>query len=286
MPPIIMATECSEELRCALCLDSWKDPVELVSCGHIFCMECVKDVRTCPICRESVTKSKKPNRVLVNLALMVPVRCSACGWTGTRERGTSHTCRTGMEMAAVPSAFAAGPKYAALQPTEQEPWRQFGLSREEYDHIMALFVFFDADDSGGLDRGEIGRLARWLNFARGDRDIDRMFREMDTDRSGTLSLSEFLTWLSRNRPDPNVLYGLSQSDYNTIMMQFRMYDRDQNGLLSVDEFARLALSLGEVADMDAGRYLFRSIDTDGNGVIDLHEFLTHRVRMQQRNARA
>ncbi|RNE99447.1 EF hand, partial [Trypanosoma rangeli] len=170
--------------------------------------------------------------------------------------------------------------------TGQEPWHQFGLSREEYDQIMALFIFFDTDDNGWLDRREIGRLARWLNFARSDRDIDRMFREMDTDRSGTLSLSEFLTWLSQNRPDPNALYGLSQSDYNTIMMQFRMYDKGKNGLLSMDEFARLTLSLGEVANMDAGRCLFRSIDTDGNGVIGLHEFLTHRARMQCRNEKA
>ncbi|RNE98043.1 EF hand [Trypanosoma conorhini] len=280
MPPIIMATECSEELRCALCLDSWQDPVELVPCGHIFCTKCVKGVYTCPICREPVTGSKRPNRVLVNLALAVPVKCSACGWTGTREGGSSHTCSAGTDVTAVPAASAAGPKYAVMEPTGQDPWRQFGLSREEYDQIMALFVFFDADDSGGLDRSEVGRLARWLNFARSEYDIDRMFREMDADRSGTLSLNEFLAWLSHNRPDPNALYGLSQSEYNTIMMQFRMYDKDQDGLLSMDEFARLALGVGDVGDVDAGRRLFRSIDANGSGVVDLHRFLTYRIRMR------
>ncbi|PBJ75511.1 hypothetical protein BCY84_11090 [Trypanosoma cruzi cruzi] len=282
MPPLIMATECNEELRCALCLDSWKDPVELVPCGHIFCAICVRGMNPCPICRQSVANNKRPNRTLVNLALAVPVKCASCSWTGTREQGNSHTCRTDTKMASVPSALAPGPKYAFVEPTSQEPWHQFGLSREEYDQIMALFVFFDNDESGGLDRAEAGRLARWLNFARTDYDIDRMFCLMDTDGSGTLSLNEFLTWLSHNRPDPNALYGLSQSEYNTIMMQFRLYDTDQNGLLSIDEFARLAVRLGDVNNIDSGRRLFRCIDTDGNGVVDLHEFLTYRVRTRRK----
>ncbi|KEG12036.1 EF hand [Trypanosoma grayi] len=280
MPPIILATDCSEEMRCALCLDSWKNPIELVPCGHIFCKECVDDLDSCPMCRQRPTNTKKPNRTLVNMALAIPVKCASCGWTGTREQGDSHTCRGAAGVSSATLGAAHGPKHPVMVPTGETPWRAFGLSQNEYDEIMALFTFFDDNESGGLDRREVGRLARWLNFARTDKDIDRMFRDMDADGSGTMSLNEFLTWLRHNRPDPKALYGLSQSEYNTIMMQFRMYDTDQNGLLSMDEFARLVVSTGDVRDFAEGQRLFYSIDMDRSGAVDLHEFLAYRLRMR------
>ncbi|ORC76862.1 uncharacterized protein TM35_002881000 [Trypanosoma theileri] len=281
MPPDIMVTDCSEELLCAICCDSWKDPIEMVPCGHIFCRACVKDVKTCPLCRGSVTNMTRPNRTLVNISLAVPVKCVTCGWTGTREQGNSHVCGSGTNKPTAPLSSVPGSRYPLVQPTSATPWIEYGLTQGEYDQIMALFLSFDDDESGGLDRREVGRLARWLNFARSDADIDRIFRDMDADGSGTLSLNEFLTWLRHNRPDPKALYGLSQAEYNTVMMQFRMYDKNQDGLLSMGEFARLALNLGEVGNIDAGRQLFTFIDTNGNGTVDLHEFLIYRSRTRR-----
>ncbi|KAH8616926.1 EF hand domain [Trypanosoma vivax] len=147
---------------------------------------------------------------------------------------------------------------------------------------MALFVFFDDDESGGLSRREVGRLARWLNFARTDEDIDRMFRDMDMDGSGMLCLDEFLMWLSKNRPDPNSLYGLSQLQYNTVMMQFHSHDTDQDGLISVEEFARLATRAGDVPDIESGRRLFYQVMGNMATCISLHEFLIYRSRMSRR----
>ncbi|CAJ1008971.1 Secreted protein acidic and rich in cysteine Ca binding region/EF-hand domain pair [Leishmania naiffi] len=100
---------------------------------------------------------------------------------------------------------------------------------------------------------------------------------MDFDHSGRLSLGEFLTWLRHNKPNPKTLYGLTQSQYNTIMMQFRMYDTNQDGCLEMAEFTRLVQNLGDVRDTATAQRLFQMIDRDRDGAISLHEFLIFRA---------
>lgn len=341
----------SEELTCPLCLDSWKDPVEMVPCEHIFCKGCAKILKNCPVCRRSIEGQRAPNRTLVNMALQVRVKCRVCCWTGKREESLNHKCGPpsqnpsnygsaaasfsegstpqvwqdhlmvpqqgtsnwggfgapgfpppstqqgphrfsgGAPMYAAPppqpsSGFYSQPphgggrvpqrRYQTIVPTGNRPWMLYGIDQQEYDQIVSLFIFFDDDDSGQLDKGEVSRLAHWLNFARTPQEVDRIFADMDSNGSGSLSLAEFLTWLKYNKPNPEALYGLTQSQYNTIMMQFHTHDSNHDGALDESEFCRLVLHLGDVRDPQGARELFRQIDTNGDRSIDLHEFLRFR----------
>ncbi|CAC9491944.1 conserved hypothetical protein [Leishmania infantum JPCM5] len=330
MANLCLGEDFSEELTCAVCLDSWKDPVELMPCGHIFCKACATGLKECPVCRDPIRSTKAPNRTLVNMALQIRVKCRRCQWKGTREQGMSHVCgasgsgscalqtTTPSTMrpppapassssaaydyrAPVPSACANYGDYTAppnledfwtsgapappatapgrprvIEPTGPRPWTLYGLDQSEYDQIVSLFVFFDDNESGNLEPNEVTRLARWLNFANTPQDVKRIFDDMDVDRSGKLSLGEFLTWLRYNKPNPQALYGLTQSQYNTIMMQFHTYDKNQDGCLEVNEFSRLVQNLGDVRDAVTAQRLFQMIDQDRDGVISLHEFLRFR----------
>ncbi|CAC9491935.1 conserved hypothetical protein [Leishmania infantum JPCM5] len=392
MANLCLGEDFSEELTCAVCLDSWKDPVELMPCGHIFCKACATGLKECPVCRDPIRSTKAPNRTLVNMALQIRVKCRRCQWKGTREQGMSHVC--GKASCSSPnqpscppwitksqpqqhptaakfpspytqqssnSGYASSPgqtqqptqnypdlwesgaptqllqqsagystgcgnaysgaapppsggnassqasypttnnylnqsgagysgynqqpqpsrslqsRYRVIEPTGPRPWTLYGLDQSEYDQIVSLFVFFDDNESGNLEPNEVTRLARWLNFANTPQDVKRIFDDMDVDRSGKLSLGEFLTWLRYNKPNPQALYGLTQSQYNTIMMQFHTYDTNQDGCLEMNEFSRLVQNLGDVGDAVTAQRLFQMIDQDRDGVISLHEFLRFRA---------
>ncbi|XP_013925933.1 PREDICTED: BRCA1-associated RING domain protein 1-like, partial [Thamnophis sirtalis] len=60
----------AESLKCALCTNILKKPVNLGSCGHVFCLTCVGHCvgAACPICQVPITKQDvKINRKLDNI---------------------------------------------------------------------------------------------------------------------------------------------------------------------------------------------------------------------------
>jgi len=80
------------EFECAICLQTWWDPDEVVPCEHIFCHRCLMSVTTmkCPDCRESVGGTKVPHRALRSQLDNLPVRCLRCDWTGIRQQLPNH----------------------------------------------------------------------------------------------------------------------------------------------------------------------------------------------------
>nr|XP_016846333.1 PREDICTED: zinc finger protein RFP-like [Anolis carolinensis] len=62
-----------EELSCPICLEYYKEPVMIISCGHNFCQSCLDQCweekeASCPQCREKVQERDiRPNRQLANL---------------------------------------------------------------------------------------------------------------------------------------------------------------------------------------------------------------------------
>eukprot|EP01063_Lacrimia_lanifica_P005310 TRINITY_DN1306_c3_g1_i1.p1 TRINITY_DN1306_c3_g1~~TRINITY_DN1306_c3_g1_i1.p1 ORF type:complete len:251 (+),score=68.40 TRINITY_DN1306_c3_g1_i1:51-803(+) len=161
-------------------------------------------------------------------------------------------------------------------PQQDAPWVAFNLSQDDYDYICALFCNFDDDDGGSLDRSELTRLARWLNYPHAPSDIDNMFRSADKNPSNgnsTLNMNEFLLFYLDKKPNPDALYGMTQRQYNDVLMQFRTFDQNGDGLLTIDEFAKLARRQELCMDDALARDMFRQVDTDGNGTVDLHEYL-------------
>ena len=85
-------TELLEELKCPICLELVSDPVQ-TSCGHLFCRECVKETKTCPVDREQFTSHKDNynDRRVRNLKVKCPNKGRGCQWQGDLGGAASHT---------------------------------------------------------------------------------------------------------------------------------------------------------------------------------------------------
>lgn len=106
----IVDAEAAKDVRCAICLDPWTDPVELAPCGHVFCRRCASASSSalpfggvCPTCRAALQpRLVEPNRILRNIADDVVVRCQQCGWRGAHARRFHHPCGNNAAASAVP----------------------------------------------------------------------------------------------------------------------------------------------------------------------------------------
>ena len=92
-----------------------------------------------------------------------------------------------------------------------------------------MFMTFDEDGSGKLNREELTRLCIYMNYPHSESNIAEMFMRMDTDRSGSLSFDEFISYMQDKRPKPEILYGMSQIEYEQFMMLFHQHDEDHDG---------------------------------------------------------
>ncbi|KAH9601691.1 RING-type zinc-finger [Trypanosoma melophagium] len=317
---------------CRLCEDPWDTPVELQPCGHIFCKICLLDYKSrcpstssstggstnvnkkggkttnvdtdemrgtlCPTCRSVVSGVESPNRLLVNMALAVSVRCARCGWQGSREQSEHHVCEAekvgenssvGMEgpssellrnfgeVESLPSSrmgqdLPAPPLQPSGSGSGNGKWEEYGLTQEEYDQIMGVFVHFDTEGRGFLTRAQLRELAFSLNYVNREGDIDRMLSEMGCDEAGGLMLADLCKWLGTHYPNPEALYGLSQYQYTQVVLQYRSH-MDDRGLLSWDAFRELCLKNNYAENNYEAWELFRSCGNSSDGAINLHKFL-------------
>ena len=127
----------SDDFMCNICMEPWMEPLELVHCGHIFCGRCVAKLKNkkCPTCRTTFKSTAQPNRIMVNQAKEIIVRCDNCTWVGSRALSVNHE----MECSGDPEGARAAREAraaAAAEATAQTSNSQRGAFSQVFDFIF------------------------------------------------------------------------------------------------------------------------------------------------------
>lgn len=93
-----------------------------------------------------------------------------------------------------------------------------------------------------------------------------VFRSVDSDNSGSISFSEYLTAAMSEK---------SLTSTDKLQAAFRMFDKDGSGLVSAEELAQV-LEKGGTADFVA---MVKQFDANGDGEISFTEFLNMMKQM-------
>ena len=106
--------------------------------------------------------------------------------------------------------------------------RTMTLRTEQTKQLKDVFIKIDSSKDGVLTLDEIkkGMQEVVVNFAH-DFDWQELFREIDTDGSGTIDYGEFVTAAVNKQ---------TMLNQQNIDMMFRLYDKDGNGEITMSEF--------------------------------------------------
>ena len=139
------------------------------------------------------------------------------------------------------------------------------LSHEEAKALTAAFKSLDTNSDGKISRQEL--LTKYLETmeeAKARATVDHIFQEVDSNMSGDIDYSKFLTACM------NYSKYLSKE---TLEVAFKVFDKDNSGFITEQE---LRAVLGGNGDMPKGVWneIMSEVDQNGDGVIDLREFVT------------
>jgi len=149
--------------------------------------------------------------------------------------------------------------------TEKTNW-----TKEDLEALHAEFKLKDTNKTGELGFGEFTALIR-SRIPMDEAGYKRLFEQMDSDASGTISFVELATSLS--------IIGKGSTD-DKLAYTFDLYDTDKSGYLDrkeaehvLSQMRRVASSMGRHAD-DFIEGLLKKLDKDGDGTITTRELGT------------
>lgn len=140
------------------------------------------------------------------------------------------------------------------------------LSDAQLEEFKAAFDMFDADGGGSIDTSELKDLMTSIGQNPTQAELESMIAAADADGGGTIDFFEFATLMAHKME--------AQDDMATIRKAFRIFDADWSGHISSQEMMKILINLGERATEEEVKSLIKMVDVDGDGQIDMQEFIS------------
>ena len=139
------------------------------------------------------------------------------------------------------------------------------LDSKTFTKLREVFADLDKNGDGLLSAEELECANEKFDF---NIDVKEIMRQCDTDKNGFINYTEFLT------ATVNQSQAFSRERLKEV---FRIFDKNKDGKLSMSE---LKSALGGDSKSDSMfRSMIQEADTNGDGEIDLDEFITHLTKV-------
>eukprot|EP00760_Papus_ankaliazontas_P038176 PhM_4_TR8909/c0_g1_i1/m.96856 len=163
------------------------------------------------------------------------------------------------------------------------------VSADEVARIKETFGAFDSNKDGVLSKDEFKGVLVRMDIKLTPEDVDLFFKEVDTDGSGEIELSEFvdcynsLLDLAEEEVQKSIRMletttSFSRSEIEAMYEHFKNVSSSivSDGAIDRDEFRQMMIQ-GNVASWNTFLLdgLFRMFDTDSNGAITFSEFVAN-----------
>jgi len=143
--------------------------------------------------------------------------------------------------------------------------QEWQLTDEQVAEYKEVFMLFDKDEDGVLTYPELNVVMKSLGQRPSEKELLRMVREVSEDRIyDTIEFNEFLQMMSKQ---------MRNYSQDSLRDTFRIFDKDDDGLISVEELRNIMLRLGEKMTDKELDEMIAEANCDKDGHIDYEEFV-------------
>ncbi|KAF3435396.1 hypothetical protein FNV43_RR22485 [Rhamnella rubrinervis] len=149
------------------------------------------------------------------------------------------------------------------------PWdrQNSGLSaavQPDQEEMKLVFDKFDTNKDGKISQEEYKAMLRSLGRTNTMGEVPKIFQVADLDGDGFINFKEFMEVHRKGG-------GVKTTD---IQNAFHMFDLNGDGKISSEEVLEVLKRMGERCSLTDCRRMVRAVDTDGDGMVDMNEFMT------------
>ncbi|KAJ2670771.1 hypothetical protein IWW42_003804 [Coemansia sp. RSA 1085] len=144
-------------------------------------------------------------------------------------------------------------------------WATRNMNEQNIKELKEAFALFDKDNNGVITRNELSRLMRSLNHNPTEEELNDMINEVDENGDGSIDFPEFVAMMARKPMS-------SEGPEDEILEAFRVFDKNDDGVISAEELRQVMNSLGEKLTDAEIEEMIREADVDGDGQINYEEF--------------
>lgn len=141
----------------------------------------------------------------------------------------------------------------------------FQANRNE---MKRVFDKFDSNKDGKISQMEYKAILRAIGQANMMSEVPKIFRVVDLDGDGFIDFKEFMEVHKKGG-------GIRTMD---IQSAFRTFDINGDGKISAAEVLEILGRLGERCSLEDCRKMVSAVDTDGDAMVNMDEFMTMMTR--------
>lgn len=134
------------------------------------------------------------------------------------------------------------------------------------------FALFDGDGNGSIDKAEFHDLLNQLGITHTEKELDKIWVELDDDGSGTIERNEFLSWVDTVESSGATDLSTDGAITEFVDHIFSVIDVDGDGHISSSELFNCLDRLGQGVTFDDVQNIMAEVDEDASGGVDKKEF--------------
>ncbi|XP_021276476.1 calmodulin-like protein 3 [Herrania umbratica] len=157
-------------------------------------------------------------------------------------------------------------------------------SDSEKVELKRVFATFDKNGDGFITKQELGESLKNMRLFITEKEVEEMVVKVDANGDGLIDFDEFCILCqamgghghpegARRGEDGNGVYEEGDGE-GELKEAFDVFDKDKDGLISVEELGSVLSSLGlkEGNKMEDCKAMIRKVDMDGDGMVSFDEF--------------
>ncbi|KAB5514656.1 hypothetical protein DKX38_028562 [Salix brachista] len=154
-------------------------------------------------------------------------------------------------------------------------------SSPAYDkaELKSVFATFDKNGDGFITKQELTQSFKNIRIFMTEKEVEEMVVKVDSNGDGLIDFEEFcilckVVGIQDHQGGDDEKEGQGDGGEGDLKDAFDVFDRDKDGVISVEELGMVLCSLGlkEGGRVEDCKEMIRKIDMDGDGMVNFDEF--------------